>query len=162
MVDYFESAGHRCVFACDVHPLRGDITKLAATELKFIECDLFITNPPWLWTMLEPIVMHLSDQKPTWMLLAADLMHNVRSATIMDRCVKVVPVGRLKWIPGSKNGGMDNAAWYSFDRTHRGGPRFTPRWREHENRTNTAGHSPERERGAIARPPGAAFKIHRD
>lgn len=127
MVDYFESAGHRCVFACDIHPLRGDITKLPATELKFIECDLFITNPPWTWAVLEPIIMHLSNQKPTWCLLAADLMHNVRSATIMDRCAKVVPIGRLKWIPGSKHGGMDNCCWYLFEPGHKGGSIFSPR-----------------------------------
>jgi hypothetical protein len=107
--------------------LRGDITKLAATELKFIECDLFITNPPWRWDLLEPIVLHLSSQKPTWLLLAADIMHNVRSATIMNRCAKVVPIGRLKWIPGSKHGGMDNAVWMNFVPGHKGGPRFSPR-----------------------------------
>ena len=32
MVDYFESAGHRCIAAFDIHPLRCDVTKLAAVD----------------------------------------------------------------------------------------------------------------------------------
>jgi hypothetical protein len=127
MVDYLESANHRCIFACDVHPLAPDITKLAAADLRWIECDFFITNPPWRWDMLEPIVLHLSSMKPTWLLLDADLMHNVRAATIMERCVKVVPIGRLKWIPGTKHAGFSNCCWYLFEPGHKGGPKFTPR-----------------------------------
>lgn len=127
MVDYFESAGHPCVFACDVEPQVPYITRLPATSLADLRCDLFITNPPWLWSMLEPIAMHLSGMKPTWLLLPADLAHNVRSATLVDRCVKIVPIGRLKWIPGSKHAGVDNAVWMLFQPDHKGGPRFSAR-----------------------------------
>lgn len=129
MVDYFESAGHRCVFACDIEPLRADVTRLSALDLRWIAADLFITNPPWEWSLLEPIVMHLSGLKPSWLLLPADLMHNVRAARIMSRCSMVVPIGRLKWEPGSKHTGKDNCCWYLFAPGHNSGPKFTPRAR---------------------------------
>ena len=128
MVDYFESAGHPCIFACDVEPQRADITRLAATELRYIQADQFITNPPWKWEWLQPIVINLSNQLPTWLLLSADFMHNQRTQDVMARCSIVVPVGRVQWVPGSKHkGGYENAAWYRFDRWHIAGPRIARR-----------------------------------
>jgi hypothetical protein len=127
MVDYFESAGHPCVFAGDIEPLRPDITRVAATELRYVRCDLFITNPPWLWKWLEPIVINLSRQKPTWLLLDADLMHNLRSAKIMATCSKVVPIGRLRWVPGTPHSGLSNCCWYLFEPGHKDGPRVARR-----------------------------------
>lgn len=129
MVDYFESAGHPCVFACDVEPLRADVTRLAAAELRFIRADQFITNPPWLWEWLEPIAFNLSGQLSTWLLLAADLMHNIRSAKLMERCSTIVPIGRVKWIDGSKHSAVDNTCWYLFEPGHKTGPRIAPRAR---------------------------------
>lgn len=128
MVDYFESAGHPCVFACDIHPLRRDVSKLPAAELRYVRADLFITNPPWRWDWLEPIVLNLSSQLPTWLLLAADFMHNQRTQDVMARCTTIVPIGRVQWIPGSKHkGGYDNAAWYCFVPGHTEGPRLRRR-----------------------------------
>ena len=45
----------------------------------------------------------------------------------MKRCRKVVSVGRLKWIPGSKHTGKDNCAWYLFGFAPLGAPRFYER-----------------------------------
>jgi hypothetical protein len=33
----------------------------------------------------------------------------------MTYCTKVVSVGRVKWIEGSKSVGKDNCAWHLFD-----------------------------------------------
>jgi hypothetical protein len=33
----------------------------------------------------------------------------------MTYCARVVSVGRVKWIEGSKSVGKDNCAWYLFD-----------------------------------------------
>lgn len=128
MVDYFESAGHPCVFACDVHPLRADVTELPASAVRYVRADLFITNPPWTWSRLEPIIINLSGQLPTWLLLSADFMHNQRTQAVMDLCDLVVPIGRVQWVPGSKHkGGYENAAWYRFGPRHKGGPRVARR-----------------------------------
>lgn len=123
MLDYFESAGHLCVFACDIVPGRADITQLPATAMRYLRCDLFITNPPWRWEWLQPIILVLSAQKPTWLLLSADFAHNLQTQDVMRRCTKIVPVGRVQWVPGSKHkGGYENAAWYCFEPGHTEGP----------------------------------------
>ena len=37
----------------------------------------------------------------------------------MDWLVKIVSVGRVKWIPDSKMTGKDNCCWYLFDSTNK-------------------------------------------
>jgi len=54
-------------------------------------------------------------------LFDADWMHTKQSAILMTYCVKVVSVGRVKWIEGSKSVGKDNCAWYLFDIAKRSG-----------------------------------------
>ena len=49
----------------------------------------------------------------------------------MNHCTDIVPIGRLKWEPGSKYTGKDNCAWYRFAPTlPKHGTRFWPRDRE--------------------------------
>lgn len=109
--------GVACVGACDIEPSASWIAKtdcLTLTEegmLANIHC--FITNPPFTWSMLQPILDHLPTLKPTWLLLPADYMHNVRMGPYMKRCEAVVSVGRLYWETNKKKG-VDNYAWYKF------------------------------------------------
>ena len=42
----------------------------------------------------------------------------------MTYCSKIVSVGRVKWIEGSKGVGKDNCAWYLFDAMKRGPTEF--------------------------------------
>jgi hypothetical protein len=77
--------------------------------------DYIITNPPWDRKILHPMIEHFSSMRPTWLLFDADWMHTKQSTPYMDYCQKIVPVGRVKWIPDSKMTGKDNAAWYLFD-----------------------------------------------
>lgn len=129
LIDWLEEAGHSCVFACDIEPERADVHAMSALSIRYIAADYFITNPPWTREALHPIIFHLSDLKPTWLLIDADWMHNVTAPVpmLVDRCVMVIPIGRLKWIPGSANSGKDNCIWALFDHRHAGGPRFMPR-----------------------------------
>jgi hypothetical protein len=50
------------------------------------------------------------------LLFDADWMHTKQSAALMTYCTRIVSVGRVKWIEGSRNTGKDNCAWYLFDR----------------------------------------------
>ena len=77
---------------------------------------VFITNPPWSRDVLHPIITNLSDLLPTWLLLDADWSHTVQAAPFAVRCRKIVSVGRLRWIPDSPHTGLDNCAWYLFDK----------------------------------------------
>lgn len=89
---------------------------LDITSQDLLGVDLIITNPPFKWEWLEPLLKHLPTLKPTWLLLPADFMHNKRSQPCMLYCSDIVSVRRLYWISGSQRGvkGKDNYCWYLF------------------------------------------------
>lgn len=127
LFDHLDKHGHDCAFACDIEPQRGDIITADAFILERCNSECFITNPPWDRKILHPLINHLSDIAPTWLLFDADWMHTKQSAEYMKRCVKIISVGRLKWIPDSKMTGKDNCAWYLFDTKHNGATEFIGR-----------------------------------
>jgi hypothetical protein len=108
-----------------------DARKLTPADLG--NATLFVTNPPWPLAGLngEPtkgILLHLSSLRPTWALLPSDFMFNVYAGALMLRCHAVLPIGRVKWIPGSKDVGKENCAWFLFGAgAPSGGMRFIPR-----------------------------------
>ena len=108
----------------DINPKRGDIKCEDAIELKYCFGDVFITNPPYQWSLLSPIMLNLYNISPTWLLLPADMMHNKRMGEHIEKCKIIVSVGRVKWIPDSPQGGMENSAWYLFDARHNGSTDF--------------------------------------
>ena len=114
LIDHLHANGHVCESAYDIEPERDDITKKNALDVYDRDVDCFITNPPWSRPILHDLIIHLSNQADTWLLFDADWMHTIQSAEYMQRCRKIVSVGRVKWMPGSKHVGMDNAAWYLF------------------------------------------------
>lgn len=79
------------------------------------DAEMIITNPPWDRKILHPMIDHFAALLPTWLLFDADWAHTRQAAPFQDRLVKIVSVGRVKWIPGSKMTGKDNCAWYLFD-----------------------------------------------
>lgn len=70
---------------------------LSITKDDLAGLDLIITNPPFTWEMLKPLLDHLPTLKPTWLLLPADSLHTKRMGPYMAKCEKVVSIGRLKW-----------------------------------------------------------------
>lgn len=121
LVGFLEAAGLVCAGAWDIEPQAEGIEKADAMKRVVGNIDMYITNPPWKDEILLPLIVHLSNQAPTWLLLSADFAYNVQSAPVMARCTDVVPVGRLKWIPGSKHTGKENCAWYRFENGLRAG-----------------------------------------
>lgn len=89
--------------------------------------DFIITNPPWDRKVLHPMIEHFSAMRPTWLLFDADWLHTKQSAPYMPWLRKVVSVGRVKWIPGSKHTGKDNCCWYLFDQNAEGATEFVGR-----------------------------------
>lgn len=111
----------RCTYKADIEPDRTfdrDIDKKDAFHLT--DADLgytqyIITNPPWDRKILHPLIYHFVSLRPTWLLFDADWMHTKQSAGIVKQYLtKVVSVGRVKWIEGSKMTGKDNVCWYLF------------------------------------------------
>lgn len=93
------------------HILQKNAIFLNSEDLR--DCDVIITNPPYLWDLLKPLLDHLPTLKPTWLLLPADCMHNKRMGPYMEKCSKIVSVGRLYWME-NKVKGTDNMAWFEF------------------------------------------------
>ena len=84
----------------------------------------FVTNPPWTRDILHPIIENLSNQASAWLLFDADWVHCKQAIPLLPRLRAIVSVGRVKWIPGSKFTGKDNAAWHRFERPPRAPIRF--------------------------------------
>lgn len=89
---------------------------LALEEIHLAGVDLIITNPPWKREILHPMITRFSDLRPTWLLFDADWTYTLQAREFMPRLKKVVSIGRLRWIPGSKDTGKANCAWHLFDR----------------------------------------------
>lgn len=120
LIDHLEAAGHRCGAAYDIEPRRDGIVQLDALTLnRFalgLAWEVIITNPPWDRKVLHPLIEHLSDLGPTWLLFDADWSHTRQAAPFMPRLRRIVSVGRVKWIPDSPFTGKDNCAWHLFDK----------------------------------------------
>lgn len=114
LMDQLETMGHFCARARDISPQRHDIEKKDALSTLTGNIDCFITNPPWTRSILHPLIAHLTNQHPTWLLFDADWAHTKQSAPYMRYCTDIVSVGRLIWIPGTTTSGKDNCAWYRF------------------------------------------------
>lgn len=88
----------------------------ARTHQYKTEAGYFITNPPWTRDLLHPIIENLRKQLPTWLLFDSDWAFTAQSNPYMKYCKVILPIGRLKWIPESRDVGKDNCAWYLFDK----------------------------------------------
>jgi len=114
LVDHLEAAGHRCLRATDIEPQRDDVGTCDVFDIESCYGDCFITNPPWNRKILHPLILHLCEKAPLWLLFDADWMHTRQAAPYLPYCQKIVSVGRVKWIADSPYSGKDNAAWYLF------------------------------------------------
>lgn len=128
----FADAPKYCVAAYDVEPratgvARLDASSLEARHLNGAEC--IVTNPPYLWGMFLPLAERFVSLAPTWLLLPMDWAANRRFSPLLRDCRKIVPVGRVKWIPGSKHSAVDNFCWFFFDAAS---PARLPEWRFRE------------------------------
>jgi len=119
LVRYLEEAGYTCVQSSD--------DEVDARYSTYPKCDFFITNPPWTRSTLHGIIENLSTQAWTWLLFDADWMHTKQSAGLIKRCSTILPIGRVKWIEGSKHTGKDNVCWYLFIPGYFQGPKFLGR-----------------------------------
>ena len=135
-----EHCGFTGGYGFDIEPNHSSISKIDASNetdmanvLSLTNCNKIITNTPWDWKLLEPMLeLWLSLGFECWLLLPSDFAHNARSSKFIRRCTDIVPVGRLKWIPDSKYTGKDNCAWYRFV-PWQANCKFHPRKRDLEN-----------------------------
>lgn len=112
-----------CKWASDIDPqIKGyQRNALTLTKEDLEDCDYIITNPPFLWSMLRPLLEHLPTLKPTWLLLPSDIMHNIRVGPYIKNCSRIVSVGRLYFHTSGQDEGTikhakqtSNYCWYFF------------------------------------------------
>ena len=143
--DQLEQAGMMPRVLSDIDPLDRRVMKCDAFQYAPDPApDYIITNPPWSRDLLHPLIAHFSNYAPTWLLFDAAWAFTSQSRMhkrglgsvpeIMRRCVKIVTVGRLKWIEGSEHDAKDDVAWYLFDCHHSGAPpQFFPKLQQTPN-----------------------------
>jgi len=126
LIRHIERHGHQCVYACDLEPQGPGIDQrdVLFFDAGFPPCDLVITNPPWDRDILHAMIRRFTDHADTWLLFDSDWMQTVQAAPFEAMCLDIVSVGRVKWIEGTDNTGMDNCSWYLFSRHGGGPPRF--------------------------------------
>ena len=122
LVNHIETLveGSWCSWASDIEPQIDSIHKNHFRDLgssEFLEADYIITNPPWDRKLLHPMIEYFTAVKPTWLLFDADWMHTKQSIEYLPLLKKVVSIGRVQWIEGSKSSGKDNCCWYFFSRS---------------------------------------------
>ena len=116
--------GSDCLIKSDIEPQAPDIIKASAFNQNYDQVSLIITNPPWARPILHDMIEYFSRQAPTWLLFDLDWCATDQSEPFMKYCEKIVVVGRVKWIEGSKKTGKDNCAWYLFDQSFDGETTF--------------------------------------
>jgi len=123
LIRHLEAYGHKCMSAFDVMPLGENIRQADASWMHEDDtggADFIITNPPWDRPVLHQIIERAAGFKPTWLLFDSDWMHTIQAVRHLEICVKIISVGRVKWMAGSENTGMDNCCRYLFDVNHLG------------------------------------------
>jgi len=111
LINHLEAEGHTCIGNSD---LEMDATTTQYNWKDLPQFDCFITNPPWTRNLLHPIIENLRHQAPTWLLFDAGWMHTKQAIPYLPFCQKIVSVGRVKWIPDTKYGSLDDSCWYLF------------------------------------------------
>ncbi|MBO3760384.1 hypothetical protein [Ciceribacter sp. L1K22] len=124
LIRHIEGYGPLCIHSGDI---QTGTDALTCPVLEQLVVDAIITNPPYTWELLEPMIWRFSKIAPTWLLLEADFKHNERCAKLMRICSDVVSIGRVRWFDDTEHEGKVNYAWYRFDARHRGDIKFHPR-----------------------------------
>ena len=127
LIGHLTKHGHVCTCASDVVPMSPWVAPFNAFGLKGCDADMFITNPPWDRSILHPLIIILCKLAPTWLLFDADWVHTKQSAPFFPYLQKIVSVGRIRWIEGTDNTGVDNCAWHLFDAPTDRNPEFIGR-----------------------------------
>lgn len=119
LIRWVESFGPSCIHSGDI---QLGIDALVDPWLMFNRVDTIITNPPYTWKILEPMIERFMKIAPTWLLLEADFAFNLQSANFMPMCTDIVPIGRVRWFAETEHDSKDNFAWFRFHHQHRRGP----------------------------------------
>lgn len=129
LVDQIEAFGPQCVIASDIAPddervFKVDALGVSRQDLETTGATHIITNPPWTRSILHAMIVHFAAMRPTWLLFDSDWVFTAQAVPFLPMLVRIVAVGRLRFIPNTTMSGKDNCSWYLFDARHTGGIEF--------------------------------------
>jgi len=130
LIDQLEALGHVCTAAYDLEPKRSDIARSDVLRLDrghMNEADVAITNPPWSRPLLHALIGHFQPMMTSWFLWDANWVWTKQSRPYIDGIDRVVAIGRLKWMEGTKMDGKDDCCWYRLQPGHTDGPKLVGR-----------------------------------
>ena len=110
LVRHLEAHGLRCVYTGDISTGQD-----ALARSSYGDPDAIITNPPHKRPLLHPLIQHFQRIAPTWLLIDQDWSATKQAVPYLGACTDIIAIGRLVWIPGTKDSGKGNFAWYRFD-----------------------------------------------
>lgn len=123
LIRWVESFGPLCIHDGDIQTGTNALTD---PTLECLIVDAIITNPPYTWEVLSPMIDRFMRIAPTWLLLEADFKYNQRCQRFVRHCSDIVPIGRVRWIEDSAHDAKINYAWYRFHIQHTRWPVFHP------------------------------------
>jgi len=119
LVNLLSDGGFECIAAYDIEPQEEWIVQKDALSLTSVDmkgADVIITNPPWTRPTLHAFLSHFVCElnMPTWLLFDAGWVHTKQSIPYQPLLRRIVSVGRVKWIEGTKMTGKEDCAWHLF------------------------------------------------
>lgn len=108
----------KLISAFDIENSSTKIIKIDIRNAKINSVpDYFISNPPFsrsFMKLTKEQIIKFRKIAPTWMLLPFATACNKGFAEQMEYCTKIVPVGRIRWIPNSEHDETKDIAWFKF------------------------------------------------
>lgn len=146
LVHHLEVANSKChcLSASDIAPRHEFVIELDALTFAFNlmsesqeyhysddNYEFIITNPPFSrenMALCKQMIHDFMHARKTWLLLPFGMAANIGMRNLMKKCAQFVTIGRVKWIPGSRNKETRDMAWFLFDKNHTGPSKFHPYW----------------------------------
>lgn len=116
LVRYLETAGHTCVAAYDIEPQADGIAQADMFDVAFRDDAEVVTNPPWDRKVLHPLITKMIDEGTSgWLLFDYGWSATQQAIPFMQHVRTIMPIGRVRWIPGSKDKSKDAVAWHRIE-----------------------------------------------
>jgi hypothetical protein len=114
LVTHLEAAGHVCIGMSDIAPRAPGVARVNMLKARVpAYCDFVITNPPWERKLLHAFIERLrAIGRTAWLLFDTGWMFTQQAQPYLPYISRIVTVGRVRWIEGTKDDSLDDAAWY--------------------------------------------------
>lgn len=111
LIGHLSRGGHRCIVASDIVPRARGIRLQPADQVP--RDRMVITNPPFAWSLLQPLLDYWVGHIELWLLLPWDMPCNVRMQPYAVHIDRMLPLGRVSWLRNGQ-GGYENYGWFHF------------------------------------------------